>query len=265
MSMRLAGALILGLWVAGCGGSDGAAGGSQPESALVVTMMGTYDTYPHADEYSGQTAKHVTAGVRSLELIDTENGVWPLMDAAPGNMSVSYSSGSPSVLVSIAPEQVRAGHYTKARLVQDWSRFEITATLHESPLNVAGTLTVLQATSEGAIVEGETFEQGQYAHTFTGSGVERSYEGTALIPDHSTTAEAEAIDEDGEWAVYFPLDLAIPPETKGTLRIDVNLDRAFRWSDLPGDGYVEGLYDMTPPVYEPVEQFGGNRFVVRLE
>jgi hypothetical protein len=124
---------------------------------------------------------------------------------------------------------------------------------------------VLQVTSEGAVVNGESLEQGHYEQTFEAPNVERPYSGTSLIPDHSTTAEAEAFDENGEWAVYFPLDLVVPEGATGTLAIRVNLDQAFRWSDLGSQGFSAGAYDIAPPIYEPVEQFGGNRFDVSLK
>ena len=265
MSKGVVGGLGIALLVSGCGSSDGATPGTSQSTELAVTLVATYDAYPHTDGFSGQTAKGVTAGIRSLKLTDANGGAWVLLDAAPGNVSVSYTSSSPTVLATIAPANVRAGHYTKARLVQDWSRFDVSATRHETGLDASGTLHVLQATSEGAMVDGKTLEQGQYEHSFASSGVTRSYDGTSPIPDHSTTAEAEAFDESGEWAVYFPLDLLVPAAATGTLKIEVNLDQAFRWSDVPGGANAGGVYDIAPPLYEPVEQFGGNRFGVSLE
>ena len=40
-------------------------------------------------------------------------------------------------------------------------------------------------------------------------------------------------------------------------------DQAFRWSDMPAIGNEDDVYDIAPPLYEPVEQFGGNRFLAR--
>ena len=251
--------------LSGCGGSDGASGTGPSKTELSVTLGGAYDPYPHQDKYSGQTAEGVTAGVRSLKLIDAAGGEWTLMDATPGNVSVSYAAGASSILAVISPADVHPGHYTKGRLVQDWSRFDVNATLHEPGLDVAGKLHALQVTSDGALVDGSNLEQGHYDQTFSAPNVERPYTGTALIPDHSATAEAEAFDENGEWAVYFPLDLEVPAEATGTLAIRVNLDQAYRWSDLGSAGFTPGTYDIAPPIYEPVEQFGGNRFDVSLK
>ncbi|MFO0571585.1 MAG: hypothetical protein U0263_38510 [Polyangiaceae bacterium] len=247
----------------GCGGSDGSSSGPAA-NLLGVTLAGSYDTFPHQDGYQGQTAKNVSAGVRSMKLTDATGAEWTLFDASPQNVSVSYT-GPATLVASIAPADVHPGHYTKARLVQDWSRFDVDATLHEPGMDVAGTLHALQATSEGAMVNGATLEQGHYDQTFDAPNVERPYTGTAPIPDHSATAEAEAFDENGEWAVYFPLDLEVPAGATGTLAIQVNLDRAFRWSDLGSPSFAAGTYDIAPPIYEPVEQFGGNRFDVSLK
>ncbi len=257
-------ALYLGLLSTACGGSDESSGNSATTD-LRVTIGGSEAAFPHADGHSGQTAKNVTAGVRSLTLLDDAGGQWVLFDAKPANAAVSYADGAKSELAVVAPAAVRAGHYTKARLVQDWSRFDIAATLHEGGSATAGTLHGLTVTSDGALVDGKELPSGHYAQTFTAGGLSHDYTGTTPIPEHSTTAGAEAVVEDGEWAVYFPVDLSVAAGQTGTLAIRVNLDHAFRWSDLPGAGYAEGTYDIAPPLYEPVEQFGGNRFDVTLD
>ncbi|MBI3202518.1 MAG: hypothetical protein HYZ29_13335 [Myxococcales bacterium] len=262
MSNRFFATVALALSAAACGSSDGASSGAATD--LRVTLGGQYDAYAHQDTLSGQTAQAVSAGVRKLELFDDAGGVWSLSDASPGNLSVSYSATEPTTLATLAPAQVRAGHYVKARLVQDWSRFEIDASLHEGPTTTPGRLRVLMATSEAAEVDGQSLEQGQYRHVFVGAGADRSWDGVAPVAEHSTTAEAEAFDESGQWAVYFPVDLQVPGAVTGTLSFGVNLHHAFRWSDLGNPGYAAGVYDLAPPLYEPVEQFGGNRFDAEL-
>lgn len=258
--------LFLGLSSTACGGSDeSSGGGNSTASDLRVVIGGSEAAFSHADGHSGQTATNVSAGVRSLTLIDDAGGEWVLFDAKPTNAAVSYADGATSELAAIAPAAVRAGHYTKARLVQDWSRFEVAVTLHEGGSATPGTLHGLTVTSDGALVDGKELPSGHYAHTFSGGGVSHDYTGTAPIPEHSTTAGAEAFVEDGEWAVYFPVELTLAAGKTGTLAIRVNLDHAFRWSDLPGAGYADGTYDIAPPLYEPVEQFGGNRFDVSLD
>lgn len=262
----LAGVLGLVGGLVGCG-SSGEGGGRAPATDLGVVISATTTEYPHADGRFGQTAVSVRAGVRSLTLIDETSGArWPVFEAAPGGHEVAYDDGGRTTLVRIAPEAVVAGHYTRARMVQDWSRFSIDATLHEGSTPTPGTLHALQVTSEGAVVDGVSRPQGWFEQEFSGKGVEKSYSGDdAVVPEESHTAEAEAIVEDGQWAVYFPLDLEIPEGATGTLNVRVNMHEAFRWDDLPGPGWSDAVYDIAPPLYEPVAQFGGNRFDVGLE
>lgn len=85
----------------------------------------------------------------------------------------------------------------------------------------------------------------------------------APIPDDSTTSGAEAMVENGVWSVYFPVDVQIGPDAD-SLRIVVNMDHAFRWTDVPGGDNQPGVYDIAPPLYEPIAQFGRNRFDVSV-
>jgi hypothetical protein len=95
--------------------------------------------------------------------------------------------------------------------------------------------------------------------------VQKSYSGDdAPLPSESKTDGAEAIVESGDWAVYFPVDVTVVDAATGTLEVRVNMHEAFRWKDLPSPDWTDGAYDMAPPLYEPVAQFGGNRFDVSL-
>jgi len=185
------------------------------------------------------------------------------MDVAPKSVVVGYDDGNETELARIDPADVRTGHYVTGRLVQDWSKFEVRATLHELTGATDGVLKVLQVTSEGAMVDGTAMPLGQFAHVFEAPGRLESYEGTSEVPDYSATAEAEAYLEDGLWAVYFPVDVEVEAGLGGTIEIEVNMDQAFRWSDMPAIGNEDDVYDIAPPLYEPVEQFGGNRFLAR--
>jgi len=213
---------------------------------------------------ASQTAKQVQAGVRSLELVDEIGKRWTLFSSTTGASVVSYDDGAAAPLATLSGAAIRAGHYVQGRLVQDWSRFEVGATRHGGLSPVVGTLAVLQITSDGVSVEGKSYSAGDYEHTFTGAGSNESFSGTAPIPDKSKTAEAEAIVENGDWVVLFPLDLTVDVTTAGTLTITANMDRAFRWTDTPALGYQANVYDIAPPLYEIVEQFGANRFDVTL-
>lgn len=262
-SLRLAGVLVT-AWVAvACGGSAGADGPGSTTFSL--TLGGSAATFAHDDPFAGQTATEVSAGVRRVTFIDAEGGEWTPFDAGTGNVEVSYGSAARTTLVGLPASQVRAGSYVEARLVQDWSRFDVLADLHEAGSVHAGTLHALQVTSDQAAVGGELLELGSYRHEFHAPGIDRKYAGTAPVASHSTTAQAEANLENGEWTVLFPVDFELGAGAAGTLAISVNLDQAFRWQDLEAAGFSPGRYDIAPPVYEPVVQFGGNRFDVVWE
>jgi hypothetical protein len=257
----------------GSGGSSGAAGaagepgdsgvGRQPPAEVRVILIATTSSFPHDDQLSGQTAQAVTAGVRRLELIDEEGGSWLLMDESPGNRIVSYDDAARTELARFPAAQVRPGRYVKGRLVQDWSRFDVTATLHELTESTPGTLHVFQVTSDGASYDGKTYDAGTYEHEFVASGEATTYQGTLEMPASASTAEAQAFVEDGDWVVYFPIDLHVEKPSGGAIEVEVNMHDAFRWTDVPSLVNEAGVYDIAPPVYEPVRQFGGNRFTVR--
>ena len=248
---------------AGMGATGGSGGMTGPQD-LAVVLRATTEAYPHDDDFASQTARSVSAGVRSLELIDDQGGRWVLLDAAPGNVEVGYDDGEATELARVPEGEARPGHYVRGRLVQDWSRFEVSAALHELTVVTEGDLRILQVTSEGALVGGTPMPLGHYEHAFESPGKLESFEGQLEVPDYSETAEAEAYLEEGLWAVYFPVDLVVSGDESGTLEVLVNMDRAFRWTDMPAIGNADNVYDIAPPLYEPVEQFGGNRFSVAL-
>ena len=248
----------------GTGGTGtGGTGGASP-SGLSVVLAASTASFPHQDSLASQTAMKVSAGVKTLQLLDDQGGVFTLFEASGDATVVSYDDGASTALSSLEQNQVRAGHYTKARIVQDWSRFEIGATLHELSASTPGTLAILQITSQGVTVGGEAHAAGDYEHVFTSGGTSKPFKGSAPIPETSKTAEAEAIVENGQWAVYFPIDLTVTAATAGTLTIVANMDHAFRWTDTPGLENQPDVYDIAPPLYELVEQFGANRFELSL-
>jgi len=261
--MRTLPLLTLALALGGCG-SSGEGSGSTAPTGLQVVIRSSTASFTHTDGLSGQTARSVSAGVRRLELLDESAGTsFVLLDGAGDtDVVVGYDDGASTTLTTVAPAAIVAGHYTKARMIQDWSRFEIDATLHDASGATAGALHALHVTSDGTVVDGETRSAGHYEHDFVATNRDEHYSGDdALLPAHTTTAGAEALVENGLWAVYFPADVTV---TAGDadLVIAVNMDGAFRWTDVPGGGNQDGVYDFAPPLYEPVEQFGGNRFDV---
>lgn len=273
MRHTLLGAGLLAWILTGCGGgfesedpsapsADGG-GGADADPHVAVVLRATTAPFPHDDALASQTATAVRAGVRSLELIDEAGESWVVFDATPGNVEVGYDDGTSSELTRLDLGEVRPGRYVRGRMVQDWSRLEVQARLHEAGASTDGVLRILQVTSDGALVEGASLPFGHFEHTFVAPQRSESFEGVWELASHTTTAEAEAFVEDGSWAVYFPLDLEVPADEPGTIEIEVNMDHAFRWEDAPVGVNAPGVYDIAPPLYEAVQQFGGNRFVGR--
>jgi hypothetical protein len=249
--------------IGGCGGSDSASANAGSQNFSLVLAASTAP-FAFDDGASGQTARHVTAGVRSLTLIADDGTEWKVFDAAPGNASVGYDDGDSTPLAELPESEIVPGHYVRARLVQDWSRFDIDVALHDGLTTTPGTLQALSVTSDGALVDGTSRNAGYYEQDFDGGGVQKHFSGDdGIVPADSTTAGAEAVVENGSWSVYFPVDLEV--SGPATLRVVVNMDHAFRWTDVAGGSNQAGVYDIAPPLYEPVTQFGGNRFDATLE
>jgi hypothetical protein len=257
-------AMVLGLLAIGCGSTGSDSGTGQVQPGLTVVVRGSTEAFTHDDGLPGQTARGVTAAVRSFTLIDeaTSASFEVLKVEAANPVVVSYDNGSSTVLTVVDPQSVVPGHYTKARMVQDWSKFDVDVTLHEDVGATDGTLHVFQVTSNGGTLDGQAHDAGYYEHDFIAPNRNEHWSGDdAIVPEHSNTAGAEAVVENGEWAVYFQVDITVVAQD-AELQIRVNMDHAFRWVDFPGTENEDGVYDIQPPLYEEVTQFGGNRFDV---
>ena len=258
------------LLVVACGsGNDvnpGSGGGPGSTTSLSVVLNATTEAYPHQDSLASQTARDVSAGVRFLELIDTQGGRWQLFQigSAPAKV-VSYNNGSTTALATLKPEDVRPGHYIKGQMVQDWSRFKLDAVLHNNQGPQKGTLDALRVTSDQVLLDGKQYKIGAFDNVFVGQGINKTDSGVLPMPKKSTTAEAEGTVVNGQWVVSFPVDLKVEAGATGTLTVTVNMHEAFRWSDINTGNNQAGTYDIAPPFYEPVKQFGGNRFDVELQ
>lgn len=250
-----------------CGSSEGTSSetGAGADTLTVVVSATTAD-FAHADGLAGQTATQVRAGVSRLELRTADANAWVLVDAAPGEIEVSYDDSARTTLATLDPSELQAGHYVEARLVQDWSRFRAEATLHVGNPPTAAMLSAFIVTSDGVFLDGNNYDAGHYDWMFLGDGLEG--EGVTgedfPIPAESFTAGARAVFEDGRWTVVFPIDLHISEQTRGTLDVSVNMHEAFRWVDEARGDYQAGQYDCDLLSCETVAQFGGNRFDVTL-
>jgi hypothetical protein len=252
----LLGALAM-LAMLGCGSDDG--GGSGPPRIDVV-FTASQTPFAHADGSAAQTAARRSAGIRSLTLIDDSGEPWQVVERGTSPAFVRLDPGARNVIDVVMAKQVVAGHYTRARLVQAWSRFEIAATLHTEDGSTEGTLAALVVTSDGTLIDGKLTAAGYYVYAFSdGETTATLSGGDAHLPEHARPGAAEIRFEDGEYAAYFPIDLRIG-SGDGVLTIDVDTFEAARWTDVSGGVNLPGVYDLSPPLHEPFVQLVGDRF-----
>jgi hypothetical protein len=252
----------LALLLFGCGGEDG--GGSGP-SRIDVLLVSSAESFENGDGLSGQPARALTAGVRSLTLLSDSGEPWLVIDRGQGDITVGFDAGQKTLLGAVLPDKVVPGRYVRARLVESWVHFEVDATLHEASGATPGITTTLLVVSDGTSVGGVTHDAGFYAQDFVGSTKSEQFTGQdGVVPEHTTSADVETVVEDGEWAHYFPIDLEVTSRD-AVLTLRANVHEAFRWQDVDSGDNQAGVWDIAPPVYEPVRQLGPNAFDVVLE
>ena len=236
-----------------------------------VRIRASTAPFPHLDGLAGQTAIAAAGGARSLQLLRFRGDPDPvkLFDHGPSAVEVDYNDGGDTLVATVPAARLRPGIYVLARLVHSHSRYRVAATGHGGLAPTPGVLDNLVVMSDGTLVDGVLRDGGYYESAFTGprAAPVRAVGSDYHVPEWSTTAGAQAFVEDGEWAVYFPVLLTVHgvPDRDATLAIDVNLDHAFRWVDLPLPTYRPGAFDVTPSWYEPVVRFGGNWFTATLD
>ena len=242
-----------------------------PAPELTVHIVGATAPFAHDDLLAGQTAMKPAGGIRSLSLLASPDDPAPAVVFAYGEETVeaSYADQADTVVGKVGVAAIPSGHYKLARLVQAYSRFEVAATLHDGLAANAGTLACLAVMGDETLVDGQLRDAGYYHATFAAPNqTPTSFEGTTFpIPAVSTTAGAVGVVEDGQWVVYFPIDLVWDAAVTSdlTLTITVNMHESFRWTDLLIPGYLPNVFDLTPLLYEPVIRFGGNTFEAKVQ
>jgi hypothetical protein len=253
---RLFGGVLFASSLSGCGSDEG--GGSGP-SRLELLLTASYAPIAHTGQSSGQTPMHASAGLRSLTLISDSGPSWVVVDRAKAPGFVRYDAGARNLIGVVMADQVVLGHYTRVRLVHDWWRFELAATLHEDGGATPGALAALYVTSDGTSIAGEPQAAGYFLHDFTAGEEHARFTGNDTeVPQPASPEGAELVLEGGEYAAYFPADLQVSGD--GALVIQVNLFEGFRWNDVAGAGHLPGVYDVEPAGHEPLVQLGANRF-----
>jgi hypothetical protein len=183
-------------------------------------------------------------------------------------VETGYDDGDETVVAGVEIPAGLSGHYGLARLVQGYSRYQVEGTLHDGLLVEPGVIDGVVVMGEDTMLDGTPQPAGHFDFRFQGDTTTFSYAGdTWPVPVYSTTAGATAVVEDGQWTVYFPIDLDVPEGLApgSEIVITVNMDRSFRWTDLLVLGFEPGVFDVTRLSYEPVLRFGGNSFDLRLE
>jgi len=249
-------------------GPDAAVALDAPEAideAVTIRVQASTDDFAHADGLSGMTALAAGGGVRSLSLLTgaLDSDPLTLFDHGAEAVQVSYDHGADTAVAVLDRDRFQPGHYTVARLVQAYSLYEIEATRHDGEAIAEGHLSSVVVMSDQSLVDGEMRDAGYYHAFFRHSDGEIELIGDDLhIAEYSSTAGARAVVEDGEWAVYFPIDLTIEdmPPAGSELVLLVNMNRSFRWIDSLALGFEQGVYDFTPHFCESVVRFGGNQF-----
>ncbi|NUP04738.1 MAG: hypothetical protein HOW73_01615 [Polyangiaceae bacterium] len=253
------------------GASEGGSNEGGSTSGVVrIHMTSSTEPFAHADGLSGQTPSAHKSGVRSLTLYREEGDADALVvfDLGQDSVEVDYADGSDTLVYTANTSELKDGIFKIARVVHSYVRYEIEATMHTNGLSLPGTFDNFQALSDGSLYEGELHDAGDYNYVFTTNGMSYPASGVgAPVPEWESTGGFSVQFENGEWAYYFPVNLAI--DTDYTSPVDVylgvNMHESFRWEDQSTLGYAEGVFDVTPTVFEPVLKFGANSFEVSVE
>ena len=272
--------LVLAVAVAGCVGADGGVIGDpdpvdpvdwlDSDDGVRLRMRATTAAFVHDDGLQGMTVIAARGGVRSLQLLEDSFDPSPvtLIEYGVDSVEVSYDDGADSELGVVDRARFESGHYTLARLVQAYSRYDIDATRHELSSRAHGRLDSVMVMSDASRVDGVMRDAGHYHSVFhhDGDDISTTMENLPIAP-YSFTDGAYAVVEEGEWAVYFPIDLTIaqPPVAGTELVITVNMNDSFRWVDSIALGWDAGVYDFSADYFETVVRFGGNRFDLSWE
>lgn len=254
-----------GLDATGGGGSSGAA---STEAVIRVHLTSSTAPVPQTDGLSGQTPLTYVTGIRSYKLLRSMADPSPatVFDLGKGFVEASYADGADTLLATVPLASIPEGKYAFARVVHTHNRYRVKATLHDTT-TLVGEFDDVFVLSNDTTLDGVVHAQGDYTYTFLYAGTKTPTSGTnGILPESTTMGGFTVVNEGGEWAYYFPVDMVIDhgPKDRDTY-LRVNVFEAFRWQDEAKPGYLPGVFDVTASGYEPVKRFGANSFAVEVK
>jgi hypothetical protein len=254
------------------GGGQASTSSSSVSAGPVVRIHMRANTKPfaHTDGLSGQTPIAHASGMRKFQLLKDASDPSPvtIFDYGTGFVEAGYNDGDDTVVATVPIKTLTTGVYTVGRTVHSHVRYQVSATVHAFGLNVPGTFDNVQVMSDDTLLDGVMRNAGHYDYRFTAAG--QSYPATgenAPVPTYLDTGGFGVKFESGEWAYYFPVALTLSPDvpTDVDMVMEVNMYQSFRWQDQGGAGNAAGVFDVTPPTFEPVLRFGANSYAVYSE
>jgi hypothetical protein len=146
--------------------------------------------------------------------------------------------------------------------------FTVAGTYHYDGMAIPGDFTDLIALTAGVTLDGAVRDRGWWSSSFSVAGMtEGSVTGENAEIAQPGSTSGISLDLSGSVAAYvFPIHLTIPPsiEESSEILFTVNTYEDFHWTDENMAGYQTGVFDVSPGVFEPVTQLGGNSFTVTL-
>ena len=232
--------------------------------AVHIHVRATGDDFDHMDGFAGQTPQDYFYGIRSLTLYREPGDPEPMLvfDYGSDYVEASYAPGADTVVASVLAQDLEADTFTYARVTVSHVRLRIDATMHALDLDIPGAFDIIHVLGGDTSYGGETHDQGWWRYIFDAGLMQFPLKGQGGGPgvDAPIGAPISVVEEEGETALYFAIDLPVDPNVAEDVDIvmEFNVDDCFRWQDGAGEGYLEDVFDATPVGPEPITRMGAN-------
>jgi hypothetical protein len=242
-----------------------------PQTTVTIRVRATATPVVHDDPWSGQTPRDYFAGIRSLTLID-ESGQDPdllVFDLSPDHVEAGWNDGDETTVAQLPVESLTYGTFTRARVAVSHLRFTVDTTVHAMGLSAAGEVQATQVLSDGTMLDGQVRDRGWWRYVFNFAGMQfpTGGESGAPVTEPPAGGAIEVVVEGDETVVYFPASVLIDPTVQNDVSavLEVNVHEAFRWQDLDEPEYAPGVFDASPPAFEPIRQLGVNSYTLGFD